>query len=60
MLLLEEVLVDALPPEAVDSARGELHLSKAGPWWGVGPFWLLIKENNNFLSEVGINRKDGP
>lgn len=30
VLLLEEVLVDGLPPKAGDSARGELHFSKAG------------------------------
>lgn len=42
------------------SACCELHLSKSGPWWDVGPFCLLIQENSNFLSEVGINRKDGP
>lgn len=59
LLLLEEMLSDGFPPEALSSTSSELPFANEGlqTWWDVGSLWLLLKGDGNFLSEVCVKIK---
>lgn len=59
LLLLEEMLSDGFPPEALSSTSSVLPFANEGlqTWWDVGSLWLLLKGDGNFLSEVCVKIK---